>query len=215
MSASPEMTTIKVSARTATGKSEVRRLRASGFIPAVAYGKEHASTALTANPKEIVQILRSERSKNTLIKVDQEGGKGFLAMIKDYSIHPLTRSVEHVDLLEVKLDRPVTVRVPLFTTGKPVGLTNGGVLHQVFRQLSVVCVPGLIPLKIEVDVTTLDIHGHIATKDIALPEGVKIDLPAEQTIIAMVAPERDREAEAAAAAAAAAPAAKAAAGKKK
>ncbi len=214
MSASPEMTTITVSARTATGKSQVRRLRASGFIPAVAYGKEHAATSLTVNPKEIVPILRSERSKNTLIKVEQEGGKGFLAMIKDYSIHPLTRSVEHVDLLEVKLDRPVTVRVPLFTTGKAVGLGNGGVLNQVFRQLSVVCNPGLIPLKIEVDITELDLHGHIATKDVVLPAGVTIDLPAEQTIIAMVAPERDREAEAAAAAAAAAPAAKPGAKKK-
>ena len=214
MSASIDMTTITVSARTATGKSQVRRLRASGLIPAVAYGKEHAATSLTVNPKEIVPILRSERSKNTLIKVEQEGGKGFLAMIKDYSIHPLTRSVEHVDLLEVKLDRPVTVRVPLFTTGKAVGLGNGGVLNQVFRQLSVVCNPGLIPLKIEVDVTNLDLHGHIATKDVILPEGVTIDLPAEQTIIAMVSPERDREAEAAAAAAAAAPAAKAGAKKK-
>lgn len=217
MSATPEMPTIKVSARTETGKSQVRRLRAKGFIPAVAYGKDHPAMSLTVSPKEIVQILRSERGKNTLIKVDQEGGKGFLAMIKDFSYHPLTRAVEHVDLLEVKLDRPVTVRVPVFTVGKPVGLTQGGVLHQVFRQVAVVCVPSLIPLKLELDVSGLELHQVIATKDIKLPEGVSIDLPAEQTIIGIVAPEKDRSEDAAAATAAAAPAAaaKAAPAKKK
>ncbi|MBN9167689.1 MAG: 50S ribosomal protein L25, partial [Myxococcales bacterium] len=56
--------------------------------------------------------------------------------------------------------------------------------------------------------TALELGDAIATKDLQLPEGVEVRLPAEQTLVAVVAPEKDRTEEAAApGAAAAAPAA--------
>jgi large subunit ribosomal protein L25 len=83
---------------------------------------------------------------------------------------------------------------------------QGGIVRQVFRKLPVRCLPDRIPAKIEVDISPLKLSEHIATKDIALPEGVSIRLPAEQTIVSIVAPEKDRNEEAAAAPGAAAPA---------
>jgi len=71
-------------------------------------------------------------------------------------------------------------------------------------------------LKIETDVTHLELGQHIATQDLKLPEGVQVRLPAEQTLVAVVAPEKEVEEVAAvpgaaAAVAGAAPAAGAAA----
>jgi large subunit ribosomal protein L25 len=179
----------------------------------VAYGKDLPATSLMIAPKEILTVLKSERGQNTVLQMKVEGGKDMLVMIKSYSYHPVSRSLEHIDFVEVKLDRPVDVDVPLVANGKAVGVTNGGILRQVYRTLPVRCLPDRIPLKLECDVTPLALGEHIATKDVALPEGVEIRLPAEQTLVAVVAPEKDRTEEAAPAAGAAAAAPAAAGGK--
>jgi large subunit ribosomal protein L25 len=207
------MHTVTANPRTETGKGAARRLRKSGHIPAVAYGKGLAATTLALSPKDVLTVLKSERGKNTVLQVKVDGGNDLVVMIKDYSYHPLTRSLQHVDLVEVKLDQPVDVEVPLVTTGKAAGVTLGGILRQVFRSLPVRCLPEHIPLKIEVDVTKLDVGQVISAKDLPLPEGVSIRLAPEQTVVAIVAPEKDRNEEAAGAQAQAGGKAPAAAGK--
>ncbi|MFO0663125.1 MAG: 50S ribosomal protein L25 [Polyangiaceae bacterium] len=203
------MQTLSAKPRLTAGKSENRRLRAAGSVPAVAYGKRLEAFSLSVAPKDVLNILRTEQGQNTVLKLNVEGKSEFLAMIKDYAYHPVTRDLTHVDFIEVKLDERITVEVPLVTTGKAVGVAKGGVLRQVFRKLPVSCVPDRIPLKIEADVTNLDLNHAVATKDLKLGEGVSVLLPAEQTIVSVVAPEKDRSEEAAAApaAGAAAPAA--------
>ena len=203
---------VNAQARTPGGKGAVGRLKATGQVPAIAYGKELEALPLAVTPKEILTILASERGQNTVVELTVEGGKKLLAMIKDYTYHPVTRKLRHVDFYEVKLDRPVTVDVPLIANGKAVGVTLGGVLRQVFRTLPVRTLPDRIPLNIQVDVTELKLNDHIATKDLALAPGVEVLLPAELTLVAVVAPEKDRAEDVASTAApGAAPAAGAAA----
>ncbi len=210
------MPVLQAQSRVAAGKSGAKRLRLSGLVPAIAYGKGLPSTPIAVPPKEVAAILRSELGKNTVLELSFDGKK-LLAMIRDFSLHPVQRRLEHVDFVEVKLDRPVDVAVPLLTTGKAVGVAKGGVLRIVHRLLPIRCLPDRIPTKVEADVTQLELGQHIATQDLKLPEGVTVRLPAEQTLIAVVAPEKEVEetpvagAAGAAAPGAAAPAAGAAA----
>lgn len=201
------MPIVQATSRNASGKGEARRIRAKGQVPAVAYGKSLAATPIAVPPKDLLAILRSEKGKNTVIKMGIDS-KDLLVMVKDYSYHPVTRSLLHVDFVEVKLDLPVDVEVPLIVKGKAAGVVLGGVLRQVFRTLPVRCLPDRIPLNLEVDVTELKLNEAISTSELKLPEGVSIRLPAEQTIVSVVAPEKDRGEDAAAA-----PGAPAAAGK--
>jgi large subunit ribosomal protein L25 len=184
--------TLKAQPRAVGGKSEARRVRRSGFVPAIAYGKDLASMPIAVAPKEVAAILKSEHGKNTVIKLDLDG-KNFLAMIREFTVHPVERSLEHVDFVEVKLDRPVDVDVPLIPIGKAVGVAKGGVLRVVHRVVPVRCLPDRIPVKIETDVTHLELGEHVATKDLKLPDGVTVRLPAEQTLVAVVAPEKEVE----------------------
>lgn len=209
------MPTLEAKSRTAAGKSEARRVRKEGLVPAVAYGKGFPSTPIAVPPKAVAAILKSELGKNTVLELTLDGKK-LLAMIRDFSVHPVQRSLEHVDFVEVKLDRPVEIDVPLLATGKAAGVAKGGVLRIVYRLVPVRCLPDRIPAKIESDVSHLELGEHITTQDLKLPEGVTVRLPAEQTLIAVVAPEKEVEeapvAGAPAAAAAAGAAAPAAAG---
>jgi large subunit ribosomal protein L25 len=213
---SAAMHSVTAKPRTVSGKSAAKRLRSEGQVPAVAYGKDLAATSLSVTPKDIVAIIKSERGQNTVLQMKVDGGKDLLVMIKSYTYHPVSRSLEHVDFVEVKLDRPVDVNVPLLVHGKAVGVVGGGLLRQVYRTVPIRCLPDRIPLKLDTDVTHLELGDAIATKDLKLPEGVEVRLPAEQTLVAVVAPEKDRTEEAAPApgAAAAAPAAAGAAGAK-
>ena len=197
---------VTAASRKPAGKSEARRLRRAGSIPAVAYGKGEAAHPLAVAPGDMISVLKSEAGRNSVIsmKVDNTD---LLVMIKDYTLHPVTRRLEHIDFMRVSLDTPVEVDVPLTTSGKAAGVAAGGVLHQVFRTLPVRCLPNQIPLKIEVDVTALALQEVVETKDLKLPEGVSVRLPADLTIIGVVAPEKDRSEDEAAAAAPAAAAA--------
>jgi large subunit ribosomal protein L25 len=184
--------TIEAEPRVVAGKGEVNRLRRTGRVPAIAYGKGLPSTPIAVAPKQVATILRSELGKNTVIEL-AVGGKKLLAMIRDFTLHPVQRSLEHVDFVEVKLDQPVDVRVPLVPVGKAAGVTKGGVLRVVHRVIPVRCLPDRIPVKIETDVTNLELGEHIATQDLKLPPGVAVRLPAEQTLVAVVAPEKEVE----------------------
>ena len=139
-----QMPTLKAQNRVASGKAEARRLRRTGFVPAVAYGKGLPATSIAVTPKEVAIILKSERGQNTVVELELEDKK-ILAMIRDFVLHPVKRSLEHIDFIEVKLDKPVDVNVPLFATGKAVGVTAGGVLRIVYRTVPVRCLPDRIP----------------------------------------------------------------------
>ncbi|CAN5910344.1 hypothetical protein BH11MYX4_BH11MYX4_34210 [soil metagenome] len=210
---SAAMHNVAATTRTTRGKGAARRLRNGGLIPAVAYGKGLAQAMpLSVTPKDIITVLKSERGQNTVLSVTVEGGTDLLVMIKSFTLHPVARTLEHVDFVEVKLDKQVDVDIPLIALGKPLGIANGGLVRQVYRTVPVRCLPDRIPLKIEVDISHLDIHESLPAKALTLPEGVEVRLAPEQTVIAIVAPEKDRaEDEAAAAVPGAAPAAGAAA----
>jgi large subunit ribosomal protein L25 len=206
-----QMPVLKAQSRVAAGKAAAKRLRRSGFVPAVAYGKALPATSIAVPPKEVATILRSELGQNTVIELELEGKK-LLAMIREFALHPIKRELEHVDFIEVKLDKPVDVNVPLFAIGKAAGVVAGGVLRVVHRTVPVRCLPDRIPVKLEADVTKLELGEHIATQDLQLPEGVSVRLAPEQTLIAVVAPEKEVEEVAPVVAAGTAPAAGAAPG---
>ena len=188
------MPTLKASPRHDIGKGAAKRLRATGAVPAIAYGKGLPSTPLSVAPKEVLTILKSERGQNSVIQLElgEAGGQKLLAMIRDYSYHPVKRDLEHVDFVQVQLDQPVDVDVPLIGLGKAVGVTLGGVLRQVYRTVPVRCLPDRIPVKLEIDVSHLKLGEHVSTQELKLDEGVTVRLPAEQTLIAVVAPEKER-----------------------
>ncbi|HEY3493673.1 MAG TPA: 50S ribosomal protein L25 [Polyangiaceae bacterium] len=205
-----ELRKISADARNGKGKGEAGRLRRTGKVPAVAYGKSLPAQSLAVSPADLKAVLGSERGRNTVIELDVSGKSKLTVLLRDYQHHPVSRDILHADFVQIALDQPVDVDIPLETIGKAAGVVKGGVLRQVFRRVPVRCLPELIPVKIVYDVTPLDLDGHVPAKDLPLPSGVSVRLPPEQTVIAVVtekqAPEEE-EAAPAAGAAAAAPAA--------
>lgn len=188
---------IKAARRAQSGKGAASRLRRTGQVPAIAYGKGLPSQALSVSPAQLTQVLTSERGRNTVVELDVEGAEKLMVLLCDYQHHPLSREFLHADFYQIKLDQPVDVDVPLELVGKAQGVVLGGTLRQVYRKLPVRCLPEHIPVKITHDVTSLGIDGHVATRDLSLPEGVTVRLAPEQTLIAIVKEKQGAEEEAA------------------
>jgi large subunit ribosomal protein L25 len=108
-------------------------------------------------------------------------------MVKDVQIDPLQGTALHTDFYEVAMDEMITVEVPIQLTGKPEGTKMGGILEQVRRVIQIQCLPGDIPKRVNVDVSSLKIGDSIHVQDIQA-EKVKILSDANLTIATVVPP---------------------------
>jgi large subunit ribosomal protein L25 len=197
---------VNAEVRRETGKGHARRTRAAGRVPGVLYGRSEEALALSLDPLALVRSLDKERRRNTVFTLavaDNGASKDVTAMIRDVQIDPLSRRIVHVDFLRISLEEEVRVSVPLILKGTPVGVVNGGQLHQSVHSVLVASKPAAIPVKIEIDVSALNIGQAVHVSDLKLGEGLRALLDAKLGLASVVAPRADKVEEAAAAAAAA------------
>jgi len=187
-----EFQALQAEVREGRGKGPARQLRMRGLIPAVFYGPGADPTTVAVSPKALRAALGTPMGRNAVIKLTI-GTREELALVRDVQIDPVHREPEHADFYRVQLDRPVDVRVPFITTGKPIGLAKGGELHVVYRLLPVRALPEKIPVKIETDVSHLDMHDTVRVKELSLPEGVTVLLSQERTIASVLSEKKKEE----------------------
>lgn len=186
-------------------KNIARRIRVAGSIPAVVYGAGQPSVAVTVDPKQIRRILHSDSGHNTIFDLSLDGAT-VKAMVVDWQNDPIKGGLIHIDMKRIAMDKPIRVQVPVQLVGTPVGVkTQGGILDQVLREISVECLPGDIPGHIDVDVSELAFGMVIRVAD--LPHGGKLKfLTDEDVTVAHITAVREEAAPAADAVAAATPA---------
>jgi large subunit ribosomal protein L25 len=176
--------------REGVGKGKARKLRVKGLIPAIFYSPQSQSIPLVIDSKEFVKTLQTEAGENVLIdlnirKGDQADRK--VVMVKDIQIDPLQGTTLHTDFYEVAMNERVTVEVPIHLVGKPEGIKMGGILEQIRRVIQIQCLPGDIPKRIDVDVSSLKIGDSIHVQDIQT-EKAKILFDTNFTIATVVPP---------------------------
>jgi large subunit ribosomal protein L25 len=212
-----EVGKLNVEFRGNTGKSEARRLRQAGKIPAICYGAHVEPMPLSLDPSALLKSLDPVKKTNTVLTLTvdgaPEGTASLTVMLRDFQKDAIRGNLTHADFIRVDLTKPVHATVPVILVGKSEGVKLGGIMHQVIRTLEISCTPDKIPAKLEVDVSALGMNEAIHVRDVKLGDGIKALADAGSTICAVTAPKAEKEvaptAEAAPAegAAAAAPAA--------
>jgi large subunit ribosomal protein L25 len=86
----------------------------------------------------------------------------------------------------VRLDQPIQARVVVELVGEPAGVTEGGVLSQVNREVTVEALPMEIPEHLELDVSGMAIGDTLRLVDLRVQEGVKYVDDPEETVLATV-----------------------------
>ncbi|MDD9819602.1 MAG: 50S ribosomal protein L25 [Nitrospira sp.] len=164
--------------RTKSGKGAGRQIRRAGQVPAVMYGQGQ-SHLIQLDPKAIQKILVTQAGGTGLIALSIDDGgqvQQRTVVIQDVQRDPVSGLMMHVDLLEVAMDKPVRVKVPVHVTGGvPLGVKRDkGVLHQPTRELHIECLPRAIPEHIEVDASALEVNQGIHVRDLNVDEGIRI-----------------------------------------
>ena len=178
--------------RSAAKRSAVKKLRATGRVPAIIYGRQTEPQNLEVGLKEIQDLIHHSVSETILVDLAVEGDARSpqrLALVQEIQHHPLSGTVLHVDFHEVAENEKVTVTVPVETSGEAAGVkTSGGVLEHVLFKIKVRALPRELPEVITVDVTPLEIGQSIHLGEIPLPPGVEVVGDKKIPVISVAAP---------------------------
>jgi large subunit ribosomal protein L25 len=187
---------LKVYPRTQVRRGEVKKLRGSGRVPAVIYGRQAKPQNLEVSAKEFGDLIHRSVSENLLVdlSVENDARAKRLALVQEIQHYPLDGKILHVDFHEVSENEKVTVNVPVETTGEAAGVKNsGGVLEHILFKLKVRSLPKDLPEQIIVDVSHLELGKAIHIGEIKLPDGVEILGDKNIPVISVAMPRTEEE----------------------
>lgn len=172
-----------------SGKGVARKLRRAGRVPGVIYGGGDEPVMVSMEARETLQLFQSIPVDNTILNLSLDGeASRERALVREVQVHPYRTELLHVDFIRVRRGVPIEVHVPVHLMGLPDGVRNeGGVLEHVAHDITVKCIPSLIPEAIEVDVTGLGIGDVLRAGDLAMPEGVENLVDPERMICGVAA----------------------------
>lgn len=186
---------LTASPREARGRIEVKKRRAEGRVPAVVYGAGMDPQVVEVSAESLGEVLTHSAAENALVDLAIEGGPAepALALIKEVQHHPLSRKVLHVDFQAVDPTKPVTIKVPVESSGDAVGVKAGGLLEHIRHEVELRGLPRQLPEVLEVDVTNLDLDEHLAIGQLPLPEGIEALGDPEVVVLLVAAPRKEAE----------------------
>jgi large subunit ribosomal protein L25 len=158
-------------------------------MPAVVYGADGPAVCISVDvhdfDRRIAHLEGTHLVELRSTDADLDSRK---VLVREVQIHPVTRLPLHADFHAVRLDRAIEVEVPLHFEGKAVGVTLGGILQPILREVAVMTLPTAIPEAISVDVSQLNIHDSLHVSDLVLPEGLTLVTDPGEPVVTVVPP---------------------------
>lgn len=177
--------------RTKTGKGPARKLRSIDMLPAIFYGPKGNPVILSIDYLQLKKLLRGKSAENIIfdLRIDSnEESQSKKVMIKEIQKDPVTKDYLHVDFYEISMKKELEADIPVHLINTPIGVSKGGILEHIRREVRVSCMPKDLVDKIDIDVSGLDIGESLHIEDISFPPGLKSTEDGNLTIATVVAP---------------------------
>jgi large subunit ribosomal protein L25 len=169
------------------GKGVARKLRAAGRIPAVLYGHDQESMALSVDAHDMFRVLHTSAGANVLVDLKVDGTE-HLVLPREIQRNHIKGTIVHVDFLAVSRTETIQVNVEVVDVGEAPGVKQGGVVDHHLREVLVECFPQDVPEQIEADISGLDLGDTLHVGDLPAPAGVTILTSPEETVLAVIVP---------------------------
>jgi large subunit ribosomal protein L25 len=164
--------TIEATPREQTGRQACNKLRSSGRIPAVMYGKE-INKSFSLEDRAMRMLLRKASGTTSLLRLLGEKGEDELVLIKEMQMDPIKNNILHIDFVQVNRGEDLQTKIPLSILGEADGVkSEGGILEILANEVEVRCRPSNLPTEIELDITNLALGENLQIKDLPTLEGV-------------------------------------------
>lgn len=169
----------------ATGASGA--LRDQGRLPAIVYNRG-LNVPVSVDLKSFDRVFRSQGTSNLIdLEVD---GETHAVLVKAVQMDKRRRLPQHVDFFAITAGEALHVHVPIEFVGIAVGTKEGGQLDVQRREVHIQILPRLIPHRVELDVTPLQVGDSLHVRDLValLPAEAEILDDHDLAIVAVVAP---------------------------
>jgi large subunit ribosomal protein L25 len=182
--------TLNAEAREGIRKGANRKLRATGRVPAILYGKDHEPQLLSVNAREAERLFQQISVENTIIEIKLKGDSSKIqALVREVQVGAVRPNLVHIDFYKVQAGVKLEVDIPIELVGIPNGVRHdGGILEQVIHEVPVRCLPDQIPESIQIDVTALNINDSLHISDLKVAEGIEILMDPERTLCVVQIP---------------------------
>ncbi len=178
--------------REASGKGAARGMRRAGHIPGVLYGRKNEVIPIQIDTRGFQDFLQNY-GENAFINLEIADHGPENVMVKEIQRDPVSNQLLHTDLLRISMDEPITAAATIVLVGSAPGIQEGGILEFPHRQLTLHCLPTVLPEEIEVDISELEIDDRLSVEDISLPEEIEILDDPHTRIVAVVPPRIEEE----------------------
>jgi len=172
------------------GKGAARQLRRSGKTPAVLYGAGSDNMPLEIETKPFTKTLLNIQDQNAVITLniaDVAENNIHHVIVQEVQVDPVRDSLIHADFLEIDLDKPLVLAVPLKFKGKAKGVDMGGELHISKRHIMVLGKAFDIPNDISIDVSGLALGAKVTCGDLDIPGNVTLQDKADAVVVSVQA----------------------------
>ncbi|HMV25406.1 50S ribosomal protein L25 [bacterium] len=170
--------------RRPAGKHSAKHARKQGKVPGVFYGYGQENVSIQLDAMSLAKFLMTEHTLAT-ITID---GKEHRVIVRDFDKDPVTGRLVHVDVMAVRMDRPIDVYVPIVFIGSPIGVrTKGGIFQHDMTEFHIKCLPNDIPAHLEVKIDDLDLNHAVHIRDLNYPN-ITILNPASESVCTVVIP---------------------------
>jgi large subunit ribosomal protein L25 len=182
-----EQVSLRAETGRASGSRSSRRLRRTGKVPAVVYGRGLTAVPVAVDRRDLYGVLHTEAGLNAVINL-QVSGDEYLTVAREIQRDPVRGEITHLDFLQISLDEAIQAEVGLDFAGEPVGVRDGGVVEQVRTSVYVEALPMAIPSSISIDISELGIGESLSIGDLPELEGVSYVDDAELTLVTVIVP---------------------------
>ena len=169
--------------RDSVGKKATKEMRREGKVPSTLYFKGEEPESIAVEKLKLYQALKSDQR---IYEIELEGESQYV-MVKAVQYHPVTDEILHLDFMRVRRAEKMTISVPLVLVGKPIGVTEGGILSQSLNQIEISCFPTNVPEQIEVNIDDLELNSSISIADVSYDEEDVDIISAEDINVASIA----------------------------
>jgi large subunit ribosomal protein L25 len=166
---------IKASKREKHGTGASRRMRSAGNVPGILYGAGKEAVSLELELKSLFLQFRHEAFHASILSLNLDG-KSEQVLLRDYQMHPVRNTIQHIDFQRVSATEKIHVKVPLHFTNAEIApgvKVGGGIVAHIQTEVEISCLPKNLPEYLEVDLTNLEVGHSIHLSEIKVPDGVE------------------------------------------
>lgn len=161
--------------RDVKGTGASRRARRAGQVPGVVYGGGQPAVNLSLDHKELFLQFRHEAFHASILDLILDGKKESV-LLRDFQMHPVRNTIQHIDFQRVSTTEKIHVKVPFHFINADVApgvKLGGGIVAHILTEAEVSCLAKDLPEFVEVDLAALEMGHSVHLSEIKLPKGVE------------------------------------------